>query len=191
MRGNVTCFLPNPACHAGEGLVIAMTIHWLPYRRLTLYSPLSPDEAAQALSGRVIRRRYHFWTFADAGQFEGEISVYKFNFNHRLWYQNSWRPIVYGTFEPLDNGTHIHITIKTHPLSTFISIWCFGLFAFALSNNAWTAISSGNSADGLVFPIVCLLVLPYLGIILAFNYEANKAIQFLHNAFGSQNTPPM
>jgi len=172
-----------------------MPIYWLPYSRLTLYSPLSLDDVVGLLSDQVFRRRILRWGWRDAGTFEGEVSYRGFNINRVLSYRNSWQPVIYGSFRELPKGIQINITVTMHHVVIvfslcFLLLFCPLLFPiFHVGSIISNAFDSVSKFANLMGSIACFGLIPYSIILLPFSYEANKTVEFLEGVFRSHKTP--
>ncbi len=150
-------------------------ISWLPYREITVFTPLSAEEAVAILSSNVIERRFR-WTYSDVGQFEGVVSIDGFHINRVIGYRNSWLPFLRGSFKAVEGGTQVTVRMTVHPLVWVISTLYCGGSAFG----ALVLILQGSS--GFICPGAFFLV-GYLMTTLGFNFEADKAVTFIENVF--------
>ncbi len=166
-------------------------IHWLPYRHQSFYSRLTTDEVVQALAERVVRRRFLRWGWGDRGRFEGEVSSQGFNISRVPTYRG-WYPMGIGVFKPRETGTRIDVEMKTPwlpivglvlllvPLVALAvsTIESGEFFAFTLHGGCFVLLVGGGFA-----------VFIWLIMMLFFDYEVNKARQFLEDVFKAPNTP--
>lgn len=171
----------------------------LPSRRLVLHTPLTPDQAAQALQGDLAEKR----GWADrlgrsgGGGFVGNVKGTTFECERDINYRNSFLPQVKGTLTPdaEHGGSRVAVVLALHPLvAAFMYAWLgFVLLigvplAIATLSDA-TSGDGGRQLMGGVIPLGMLvfgLVLPRL----AFGYEAKQALAFVKTSLSAQELEP-
>jgi len=152
-------------------------ISWLPYREISVFTPLSVKEIRWILSQVVIKRRV-MWLFPPAGKFEGVVSVDGFNINRVVGNRNSFRPVLHGRFIAVEGGggTQVIVKMTLHPAVLAINIVFFG---FVLLGAMYTSLQGNHSF--IVFG--AFLLFYYLIIVQSFSSEADKATAFVKQVF--------
>ena len=171
----------------------------LPSRRLVLHTPLTPDQAAQALRGDLVEKR----GWADrlgrsgGGGFVGSVEGAAFECQRDINYRNSFLPQVKGTFTPdaERGGSRVALVLALHPL---VAAFMYAWLGFVLLVGVPLAIATlsdvlsgdgGGQVMGGVIPLGMLvfgLVLPRL----AFGYEAKQALAFVKSTLSAQEFEP-
>lgn len=113
---------------------------FLPYDYFEIYTTLTPDEIQQRLS-KVIEP-WQLLTFDSNKYFEGQLTKNKFKISRRIWYNNSFRPVILGEICPDIKGSRIKISMRLHWLVFFFST----IFLFVLGMAILSAVS-----DWLIF----------------------------------------
>jgi hypothetical protein len=159
----------------------------LPYRKLTIDSPLNKTEIISRLANSVSdsRRNWQLWE-TRAEIFEGNLSESRFQIKRIIRYRNSFLPIINGTLEPHENGTKILITMKLHPLVlVFLLVWMSPLVMIGLGllfSLVVSMITTGTVDFNLLLVLLGLmgmLVFAYILTSSGFTIEANKAYRIL------------
>jgi hypothetical protein len=171
----------------------------LPSRRLVLHTPLTPDQAAQALQGDLVEKRG--WaerlSRSGGGGFVGRVTGTVFECQRDINYRNSFLPQLKGAFTPdaERGGSRVTLVLALHPLvAAFMYAWLgFVLLigvpmAIATLSDAKSGDGGGQVMGGLI-PLGMLvfgLVLPRL----AFGYEAKQAVAFVKSTLSAQELEP-
>jgi hypothetical protein len=118
--------------------------------------------------------------------FEGTVSNKGFRISRVLPYRNVLLPILYGSFHPTNIGIRVDIHLTLHPvmllsLAAFSVFWCSGL-VWALVVFVSTSFTLNHLNTGMVASASAVTFV-YLLTILIFNWEANKAVQFINYLF--------
>lgn len=153
------------------------------YKRFTIDSPLSQEEAVERLSAVVAPTQW-FSVWVDQRQelFEGFVSRDEFQINRIIQYRNSFLPILYGRFYPRETGLQIRIVMTLHPIVLIIAVnigLSAGLFILASLHQF---VSTGNFDDSLK-KSVAIIAFFYGVFSLAFGLEAVKASRLLTRLF--------
>src|SRR4051812_22168859 len=98
-----------------------LMISLLPYRKISIFTPVTTEEAA-AMLFKVVLKRPGSWmpSESDVGQFEGVVTSNGFKINRVLSYRNTFVPLLNGKFEAVEGGTRVVMMINLHP---FALIW--------------------------------------------------------------------
>ena len=144
----------------------------LPYDAFTIQTPDSLAIVLEKLAAHIEPSKTFRWSFSrDHAPYEGRISDTGFEIHRIIHYRNSFLPIIRGRFDPLPNGTAIHITMGLHPVIIgFLGFWCLTWYSILIP--VWLSGSMPNDV-ALIF-----LGCPTLGLFIfwcAFWYEANRS----------------
>ena len=95
----------------------------LPFDRLVIDSPLSPEEAVARLAANVEPARWLRFG-GGAREFEGEVTGAGFRIARVIRYRNSFRPVIRGAVEPAPGGSRLVATLRLHPaVVVFMLVW--------------------------------------------------------------------
>ncbi len=159
----------------------------IPYKRfaLNIYRPLPEVEAqlaARVTERRIMRRRSIFSKTDPSMPFEGVVENGRFNINRLISYKNSFLPYVVGELQDELDVTRVKITMRlNYFVLGFMIVW---LFMFGGAFLIDSAQSTGDFMPVLVFPVMMILV--YVVLMGFFNWEVNKAVQFLEETWGEK-----
>lgn len=121
---------------------------FLPYKKFTFTTNLSPQEFHEMLIEKVDRRHpLIIWgNRATDKKFEGKIYGLNFEIYKKITYRNSFLPFIYGKMEPFLGGTIVNVTLKPNTfVLVFVSIWLGVVF---LVNIVFLAIMVSNIFTG-------------------------------------------
>lgn len=135
------------------------------YKKFTIDSQLSGEEAFQKLKGLV--------------------SKDKFQIARIIWYGNSFLPVIYGRFLPCETGSHIRIFITLHPFILFI-VASSGLIASLSVLFVMYQLITTGALDDLQKKILLVMGLVCSIRTLAFGIEANMASRMLKHLFEAE-----
>lgn len=156
------------------------------YKKFTINSPLSQEEAFQRLAEQVTPTQGFTFNILRREQlFEGLVSKDKFQIARIIWYRNSFLPVVYGRFVPCETGSHIRIFITLHPLILFI-VASSGLIAGLSVLFVMHQLVTTGALDDLQKKILLVMGLVYSVCTLAFGLEANIASRMLKRLFEAE-----
>ena|SRR5687768_7943521 len=161
-----------------------------PFERLTIETPLAPEEVRQRLA-QIIEPKQMFRFFSrDHKAYQGNLNNDRFEVSRIIHYRNSFLPVIKGEIRPGLGGTVVDITMHPHPfVIAFMIIW-FGfagtIFAGILSTSLisiWQS-NGGSLTDlaGVIFPAGFLLF-GYVLVMGGFKFEAAKSKAFFQELF--------
>lgn len=158
------------------------------YKRFTIDSPLSHEEAVAKLSEVLAPLRVFYFGFETRPEvFQGSVSKDGFQIARIIRYRNSFLPMLYGHFYPRETGVRIRVVMTLHPF-VLVPAVSVGLFIVTvLLPFVYQVIVDGHVADLLTKPkafIVCICLV----FSLAFGIEANIASRLLKRLFEAK--PP-
>jgi hypothetical protein len=136
----------------------------LPYNQMFLESSLTPEEITAHLGSKIEERKWvrfiRGWTTLSGGgnRFEGVITSNQFTISRIIGYGNSFKPIISGRVDPLDNSSLISLTMRPHTaVELFMVLWFSGVLTGM--GAAVFAVFSGktNSIPALLISFVMLI----------------------------------
>jgi hypothetical protein len=157
---------------------------FIPYKRFTIETTLTLDEATQALSQEVQPSR-PFWPNPFSNErrhFVGSVTKKGFRVIRNIYYLNSFLPEIKGTIESSGGITSIKITMIGNPWISICFIAVFAFCAFFLMLYLPTQAIS-NSWLGLTTSVAGLL--GYLTYTSALSVEMAKDSNYLMALFQS------
>jgi hypothetical protein len=152
----------------------------LPWRRLTIYTTSSFDEATAELERNISRAR-----FLGAGEdprlpFAGRVAGARFTFRRQTVRRNSFLPIVEVVVSPLSRGARVDVQMRLQFfVLAFMAVWMMGATLGALIGLG-LALFHGRP-EGLVALLLPLFGGGLTGI--AFADEARRAEAMLRSLF--------
>jgi len=155
----------------------------IPYKRLLIDTPLTPNQAAEILRQAVQARSpwFPFWSRGTNG-FEGTVLNDRFSINRAIRYRNSFLPILHGRFSANGSGTRIDVRMIMHPIViVFLLIWC-GIVLSAFLGIVFDFLRGGQLTDRDCVPLFMLAFVYFLSFF-AFGLEAQKATSMLNDIF--------
>lgn len=180
--GRVTCSSKHATAVAGLCHRVAVRI--LPYQRLTIETPLSPEEVVNRLVAEVnpppsefaTRRSLHGWIIEDT------LEVHR---PETFWNYNSFRAVAKGRIVPGRTGTSIELTLTITTFArVFLSVWLWitGAFFVGFAIAYLRDTRFGREA----WPVgLALLPGGYLIGLMYFRAEAGKVIYHLRRLLGT------
>lgn len=168
---------------------VRLLLKILPYKRLTLFSRLSPPEIA-ALFGTQIEPLK--WLRFGAGKtvFQGEYSGGNIKMRRIITYRNSFLPVITGRMESAEGGSTLRLTMQPAlAVSVCMAIW-FGFVLLFLAI-AVVGFLAGHFKQGVM--ILAPLGMLAFGVALvagAFWFEARKQQPLLLELFQAQEISP-
>jgi hypothetical protein len=149
----------------------------LPYRRITLRSPLSASAVVQLLENSVEpKRRFRFGS--GARRFEGTVTGLVFDIQPILFYRNSFVPQIRGTIEPEPTGSRISLVMRPHlAVLVFMSAWLSSIFAGGVT----FAIAAFRGCAGIGPTLIpfAMFLFGWMLTVGGFSSEATRAEQYL------------
>ena len=81
----------------------------LPFHRLTLQSPLTPEQAARVLTEHVGKQAWLRRDRSDCQEtpYRGNVTPKKFKILRNLGHRDGWQPVVRGKMKPSATGTTV------------------------------------------------------------------------------------
>src|SRR5579863_6349680 len=114
----------------------------LPFRKYEFTTAMSPAHAARILQENVEPPRKWGWPVSSKrGYFEGKVASSRFKFHRVAGYQNSFLPIIEGSFRREGMGTLV--TVNMRLVWLVVPIW-IGIVAFL----AWSSVSVDSVVAG-------------------------------------------
>lgn len=117
----------------------------LPYDSWSIESPLDVQTLVAGMTERIEPCKwFQGFSSSDRTSLQGTVSAAGFSAS-RIYYRNSFLPMLYGRFSPHQQGTTIRITMMLHPfVLAFLVVWfgMLGLFSIAgiavlLESGSW------------------------------------------------------
>lgn len=121
---------------------------FLPYKKFTFTTKLSPQEFHELLIKKVDRHQplLAWGNRTSDKKFEGKIYGLNFEISKKIKYRNSFLPVIYGKMEPFLGGAIVNVTLKPNTfVLVFMSIWLGVVF---LVNIVFLAIMVSNIFTG-------------------------------------------
>lgn len=156
----------------------------LPYRRISIDTSLTVDEAVTILSDAIMPqrsfRRLLLLPFAKSEkEFEGEVSdTGSWKISRAIRYRNSFLPILYGIFVPTEQGVRVEVRMIMH-LEVIVFLLGFALIGIGLLPKLGSFVWSVEN----IVMLSGMILLPYLMVFEGFGYEASKAERFIRQLF--------
>jgi len=149
----------------------------LPFERLTLRTPLSPDEVYARLAAAVEPVRWYRSPFSRAHRpYEGEITPNGFKIRRVINYRNSFLPAITGRIRVDEIGSAIELVFRLHVVvAVFMVVWLGGAAAATIVGAA--EILRGHAPAVAWIPLG-MLVLGYAMMQGGFVIESRKAKRF-------------
>jgi len=114
----------------------------LPFRKFEVVTPMSPAHAARVLQEVVEPPRKWGWpSSSKRGYFEGRVAGSRFKIHRIIGYQNSFIPIIEGSFRR--DGLATVVTLNMRLVWPVVPIW-IGIIAFL----AWSSVSVDSVVAG-------------------------------------------
>ena len=150
----------------------------LPFRRLTLQSSLTPEQAAETLAEHVGKRAWHRRDPNDCQQtaYRGSVTPTKFKILRNLGHRDGWQPVVRGKISPTPDGTSIRVTMRL-----MIPGYCAVVLLWLLTALLAIAIVASAVGKGEVvgFLVLTVYVVGLALVVRSFWAEADRAEAFL------------
>lgn len=152
-------------------------VFYIPYAKLELESEFSKDELSRRIRERISNHNLAGELVAmmrNKGGFMGSVGPSSGNFRikKRLWYRNSFNPVITGRIVETECGSRIFITIKL-PTFIYLFIIFFSLMFILIG------ISGNTNMENIIFSlggISFMYVLTFFG----FNMGADEALDELY-----------
>jgi hypothetical protein len=161
-----------------------------PFERLTIETPLPPEEVHQRLA-QIIEPRQMFRFFSrDHKPYQGSLNHDRFEVSRIIHYRNSFLPVIKGEIQPGLGGSIIDITMHPHPfVIVFMIVW-FGFTGTIFAGILCTSLisiwqSEGGSLGNLIgvsLPAGFVLF-GYALVMGGFKFESVKSKAFFQELF--------
>ncbi|BDG03127.1 hypothetical protein [Anaeromyxobacter oryzae] len=148
-----------------------------PYEKVTLESPLQPDELADRLSSMVEPPRMFRWPWDPSERsFEGRVEGRRFRIWRLLKFErNSFQPVLVGEIAPSHRGSTVRVVLRLHRVvAGFMVLW----LAFPLSTAIWTQVERGRGGLDALF-LLAFAAFGYLICTVPFRLEVRRALRLL------------
>jgi hypothetical protein len=146
----------------------------LPFRRFEFWTPMSPAHAARVLQETVEPpRRWGVRTSAKRGFFEGKVTASRFKIHRIIRYQNSFVPIIEGSFQR--DGLRTIVTISARLVWPVVPVW-IGIIVFLI----WSSVSVDSQVAGpfgVRVAVIAMTAFIYLVATIPFAIESRIAIK--------------
>jgi hypothetical protein len=154
------------------------------------FTRLSVEECQQRLSTALDQWRWS-WNFRPDKPVIGKVSGYHFQMYKRIYYRNSFMPILYGELIPTSHGTYVRGSFRLHMLvALFLIVW-FGGITFILCPNVEAVLSGNDPWLDLAIPVGFLIfgaLVVWIGSLLEKPSQA-YVIAFLRRTLDFQPSP--
>jgi len=138
----------------------------LPYDKFEFKVTLPPWDVCRRLVENVSEETFwgELFSTSESKPFKGDVQEASFKIRRRIWYRNSFLPILHGEMETIADGTRIKIRMKLHLFTQIFLIAWISAVVFS------DFLGDGDYMMGFVFLIFAAL-LTYLG----FWFEVKKS----------------
>jgi hypothetical protein len=161
----------------------------IPFERLTIHSPLRPDEALKKLEENIQPKLPFIWKRKGQKPYLGKIEGFHFSLRRIIFYRNSFLPMIEGEIQPEMGGSSIRITMHPHIwVLAFMGLWLGGISIFFLAV-LFNLLSFGTNASPhqphemlIILPIV-MIVFGYVLCLGGFKLESVKSKTFFRDLF--------
>jgi hypothetical protein len=147
-----------------------------PFRKYEFTTAMSPAHAARILQENVEPPRKWGWpTSSKRGYFEGKVAGSRFKFHRVAGYQNSFLPIIEGTFQRDAVGTLV--TVNMRLVWLVVPFW-IGIVLFL----AWSSVSVDSVVAGpfgVRVVVIAMTLFIYLVATVPFAIESRIAMKRL------------
>ena len=161
----------------------------IPYRKFTIDTLLTQQEAIDKLSAEVAPQRGLIAWFDTRSQlFEGFLYQDKFQISRIIRCRNSFLPYLYGRFHVCPAGIQIQVVMTFHPLILVIVIGLSLSAGLLVAAIIYQLVTMGD-ADNFLKKFAIGFGFGYLVAIFSFGYEVKLATQLLTRVF--EVKPPL
>jgi hypothetical protein len=158
----------------------------LPFRKYEFTTPMSPAHTARILQENVEPPRKWGWPVSSKrGYFEGRVAGSRFKFHRVAGYQNSFLPIIEGSFRR--DGTGTVVTVNMRLVWLVVPIW-IGIIVFL----AWSSVSVDSVVAGpfgVRVVVIAITLFIYLVATVPFAIESRIAMKRLLELLQSGPAP--
>jgi hypothetical protein len=158
----------------------------LPFRKYEFTTPMSPAHAARILQENVEPPRKWGWPVSSKrGYFEGKVAGSRFKIHRVAGYQNSFLPIIEGSFRR--DGMKTIVTLNMRPVWPVVPFW-IGIIVFL----AWSSVSVDSVVAGpfaVRMVVIAMTLFIYLVATVPFAIESRIAMKRLLELLQSAPAP--
>jgi hypothetical protein len=98
----------------------------MPYLSYVMETSMAGPEFLEMLQRSVGKAKWFAMPAKDSAPFFGKVSKNGFKIMRKIRGRDSFNPVLYGKFSPLDNGTRVRVVMTFHPIIwVFILGWTF------------------------------------------------------------------
>lgn len=109
-----------------------------PFRKFEVSTTMSPAQAESVLLENVEPARFFKWpSFREHKYFEGKVAGGRFKIQRFINYENSWLPVIMGSFRPDNSGTIVNVTVR---LMWSLTVFSCGIILFFFWGFAYRSI---------------------------------------------------
>jgi len=161
---------------------------FLPFENLKFSTQIKEEEILKRLNNLVeAKSGFSFFNFYDPNSkpYRGEIGGTHFKIKRRIFYRNSFLPVITGDIEQDILGTTIHVKMRLTIYTTvFLCFWCailgplsVGFLRFGFASKTFDAFQL----------IPCgMLLFAYAMTMIFFKIESRRSIKDLKKAFDAE-----
>jgi hypothetical protein len=157
----------------------------MPYRTVTIETPLAMDEALASLA-TLIQPKRGLWSTLRSGlgasngrtePFEGTIGRRRFKIMRVIGYRNSFLPVIVGSVEPTASGCRVRLVMRLHAfVATFMLLW--------MAMPVFVTLRALAEGHGSVWPAAIFPILGSAVVLIGFLPESSKAARLIRECLG-------
>jgi hypothetical protein len=162
---------------------------FIPFQKLTVTSPLSPEEVLSRLAGALepMMKTGRRWIFdPNAKPYEGEILGREFRIRRVIGYRNSFLPVITGTVEPAEQGSVISIKLRLRRVTAVFACLWIGLAAFFGAAAFLTLFLPDAPFNRLSLPALLFAPAGYTLVTAFFRMESGKSSAYFRELFEAE-----
>ena len=150
---------------------------WLPFDKLTLYSPMPLPELRAALeaqcgTGPSLRPQ-------EPKTFYGTVEHDQFRILRSIWFSNAFRPVIIGRLRPEGSATLIHLRLRMMVFGmVFMSIW-IGVSLIPVAVALLSFFGGNTPFQSVHFILIAFPLVGYGFSMGSFLFERGKGLQEL------------
>jgi hypothetical protein len=160
----------------------------LPFRKFEFTTPMSPAHAARILQENVEPPRKWGWPVSSKrGYFEGKVAGSRFKIHRVAGYQNSFLPIIEGSFRR--DGLATTVAVNMRLVWPVVPVW-IGIIVFL----AWSSVSVDSPVAGpfgVRMVVIAMTLFIYLVATVPFAIESRIAMKRLLELLRSGAAAPL
>ena len=161
----------------------------IPYKRISIKTPLSIDSIVQAMSKVIAAPRDLFQEphILNGKFYEGKVSSQGFEIQRIIYTRNTFLPVLYGKFIAEETGTQVDVQIVVHPAALILFALMFLLPSLGITFLT-LLLSIIRYDNGLYLYSGGFFVAGYLLMTLSFGFEAKDSERYITEFF-ERNQP--